>query len=58
MKEDFGLSEGNYVTPNEKLSRHNAMLYISEDNEAVIEMTIKRQKSADEAHIPNPQRCA
>ena len=39
--EDFGMTEVDYVTPNAKLFLHSALLYIFEDNEAVIDMIIK-----------------
>ena len=55
--EDFGLTEIDYVISNAKLSRHNALLDIFEDNEAVVRMIIKG-KSDNEARIPNPRSCA
>ena len=36
--EDFGWTNVDYVTPNAKLSRFDALLYIFEDNEAAIKM--------------------
>ena len=39
--EDCGLTEVDYATPNAKLSRHHALLYIFQDNEAVMKMIIK-----------------
>ena len=39
--EDFGSTEVGYATANAKLSRHHALLYICQDNEAVMKMIIK-----------------
>ena len=39
------------------LLKCEAQLYIFEDNEAVIKMIIKRQKSNDETRVQNPQSC-
>ena len=35
----------------------SAMLYVFEDNEAVIKMIIKRQESNNETRVKNPQSC-
>ena len=55
--EDLGLTEVDYVSPNAKLSRHNALLYIFEDNEAVIQMIIKG-RSPTKRHVSRIQRVA
>ena len=50
------LSDVDYVSSNAKSSVFGAILYIFEDNEAVIKM-IKRQKSHNETCIKNPPSC-
>ena len=55
--EDLGLTEVDYVSPNAKLSRHNALLYIFEDNEAVIQMIIKG-RSPTMRHVSRIHRVA
>ena len=45
------------VPSNVHSSRQEALLYVFEDNEAVIKMIIKRQKSFNETRFQNPQSC-
>ena len=42
------------VSSHVQSSQSGAMLYIFEDNEAVIKMIVKRHKSNNETRIPNP----
>ena len=46
------------VSSNVQAARQEALLYVFEDNEAVIKMIIKRQKSYIETRFQNPQRCS
>ena len=55
--EGFGLTEFDYVMPNAKLSRHNALLYIFENNEVVIKMIIKG-RSPTMRHVSRTHRVA
>ena len=45
------------VPSNVQSMRQEALLYVFEDNEAVIKMIIKRQKSYNETRFQNPQSC-
>ena len=45
------------VPSNVQSARQEALLYVFEDNEAVIKM-IKRQKSYNETRLQNPQSCS
>ena len=45
------------VPSNVQSARQEALLYVFEDNEAVIKMIIKRQKSYNETRFQNPQSC-
>ena len=51
------LSNLDHVATNANSSLCKAHLYIFEDNEAVIKLIIKGQKSCDETRVPNPQSC-
>ena len=51
------LSNVDHETTNANSSQGRAQLYIFEDNEAVIKMFIKREKSYDETRVQNPQSC-
>ena len=51
------LGNVDYVSSNAKSSRFGAMLYIFEDNEAVIKMIIKG-RSPTRRRIKNPQSCS
>ena len=46
------------VPSNVQSARQGALLYVFEDNEAVIKMIIKRQKSYNETRLQNPQSCS
>ena len=46
------------VPSNVQSSRQEAFLYVFEDNEAVIKMIMKRQKSYNETCFQNPQSCS
>ena len=46
------------VPSNVQFSHQEALLYVFEDNEAVIKMIIKRKKSHNETCFENPQSCA
>ena len=46
------------VPSNVQSAGQEALLYVFEDNEAVIKMIIKRQKSYDETRLQNPQSCS
>ena len=46
------------VPSNIQSARQEALLYVFEDNEAVIKMIIKRQKSYNETRFQNPQSCS
>ena len=53
--DNLDLSGVHHVSPNAKSSRLGAMLYIFEDNEAVVKMIIEgRSKSYDENTCPEP----
>ena len=57
--DNLDLSNVHHVSSNAKSSRLGAMLYIFEDNEAVVKMIIEgRSKSYDETRVQNPQSCA
>ena len=55
--EEFCLREIDHVDPNTKLSHHNALLYIVDDNEAVIKMIIKG-RSPTMRHVSRTHRVA
>ena len=55
--EIFGLTEVDYVTPSAKLTRHDAVFYIFDDNEAVIKMII-RGRSQTMRHVSRIHRVA
>ena len=46
------------VLLNVQSARHEALLYVFEDNEAVIKMIINRQKSYTETRFQSPQSCS
>ena len=46
------------VPSNVQSARQEAFLYVFEDNEAVINMIMKGQKSYNEACLQNPQSCS
>ena len=46
------------VPSNVQSARQEALLYVFEDNEAVIKMNIKRQKSYNETRLQNSQSCS
>ena len=46
------------VLPNVQSSHQEALLYVFEDNEAVIKMIIKRKESHNETCFQDPQSCA
>ena len=46
------------VPSNVQSARQEASLYVFEDNEAVIKMIIKMQKSYNETRLQNPQSCS
>ena len=52
------LSNVDYVPTSTHTSQSESQVYILEDNEAVINMIIKRQKSDNETRVQNPQSCA
>ena len=52
------LNNVDFVSSNANSSRKEAMLYIFEDNEAVIKMIIKGEKSHNETCFQNPQSCS
>ena len=52
------VSNVDHVPTNTHSSQGESQLYIFEDNEAVIKMTIKGQKSNNETRVQNPQSCA
>ena len=56
--DNFDLSDVAHVPSNAKFSRFGAMLYIFDDNEAVIKNDHQRPKSHNETCIKNPQSCA
>ena len=45
------------VSSNVQSARQEALLYVFEDNEALIKLIIKRQKSYNETRLQNPQSC-
>ena len=47
-----------HISSNTKHSGAGAMLYVFEDNEAVIKMIIKGQKSSNETRVKDPQSCS
>ena len=55
---DLELSNVDDVSAKVKPSQQSAMLYISEDDEAVIKMITQGQESNDETCFQNPQSCA
>ena len=46
------------VPSNVQSSRQEALLYVFEDNEAVIKMIIKGKESYNETRFQNPQSCS
>ena len=46
-----------HIPSNTKNSGPSAMLYVFEDNEAVIKMIIKGRKSHNKTCVKNPQGC-
>ena len=52
------LNNVDFVFSNANSSRQEALLYIFEDNEAVIKMIIKEKKSHNETCFQNPQSCS
>ena len=46
------------VPSNVQSARQEALLYVFEDNEAVIKMIIKGKKSYNETRLQNPQSCS
>ena len=46
------------VPSNAQFARQEALLYVFEDNEAVIKMIIKGKESDNETCFQNPQSCA
>ena len=46
------------VPSNVQSAHEEALLYVFQDNEAVIKMSIKRQKSYNETRFQNPQSCS
>ena len=46
-----------FISSNVHSSRQEALLYVFEDNEAVIEMIIKRKKLHNETCFQDPQSC-
>ena len=52
------LSHVDYVTTDANYSQGESQLFIFEDNEAVIKVIVKGQKSNDETRVENPQSCA
>ena len=46
------------VPSNVQSARQGALLYVFEDNEAVIKMIIKRQKFHNETRPQDPQSCS
>ena len=58
LDQNVDLSNVDQVPSNAHLSEKESQLYIFEDNEAVIKMIIKRQKSDDETSVPHPPSCS
>ena len=52
------LDNVDFVPSNVQSSRQEALLYVFEDNEAVIKMIIKEKKSDNETCFQNPQSCS
>ena len=52
------LDNVDFISSNVHSSRREALLYVFEDNEAVIKMIIKGQKSYNETCLQNPQSCS
>ena len=55
---NLDLNDVDYVPSNAKFSRFGAMLYIFEDNEAVIKMIIKDRSPTMRQCVKNPQSCS
>ena len=47
-----------FLSSNVNSSRQEALLYVFEDNEAVIKIIIKGEKPDNETCVKNPQSCA
>ena len=56
--DNFELSNVDFVTSNAKSSQFGAMLYILEDNEAVIKNDHNGKKPYNETCFQNPQSCS
>ena len=52
------MKDTDLVPSNVQSANHEALLYVFEDNEPVIKMIMKRQKSDDETCFPDPQSCS
>ena len=52
------LDNVDFISSKVKSSHQEALLYLFEDNEAVIKMIIKGQKSYNETRLQNPQSCS
>ena len=57
MHTNLDLTNIDHVPSSVTHSGSNAVLYVFEDNEAVIKMIITRPKSHNETCIKNPQSC-
>ena len=58
LDQNVDLSNIDQVPSNAHLSEKESQLHIFGDNEAVIKMVIKRQKSDDETRVPHPLSCS
>ena len=52
------LDIGDFIPSNVNSSHQEALLYVFEDNEAVIKMIIKGKKSHNETCFQDPQSCS
>ena len=52
------LDNVDFISSNVNSSRKKALLYVFEDNEAVIKMIIKGKKPDNETCFQNPQSCS